>query len=260
MDQEGCGDAGERGSSAMSIIVKERPILFSGPMVCAILEGRKTQTRRIMKPQPSCYVGTVLATNLNSDNLKPASYFDSYCSERKSKENPRGKGIHWCWWSPDDRQGPDWIRCPYGIPGQRLWVRESFALHPTMQECGHHAVFYRAHDTILPENKWSASMFMPRWASRILLEITDVRVERLRDISEDDAIAEGCGKLPPFMDEGGSHTATEMRYRSGFRDTWESINGPDSWNINPFVWVISFRRIGQDATSKASAPMAGVAA
>ena len=84
---------------------------------------------------------------------------------------------------------------------------------------------------------------MPRWASRILLEITDIRVERLTDISEDDAKAEGVGKLPPFMDEGGSRTAAEMLFRSGFRDIWESINGPDSWNANPFVWAISFRRI-----------------
>ena len=107
-----------------------------------------------------------------------------------------------------------WINCPYGKPGDRLII---------------------------------AAL-----TSRILLEITDIRVERLQDISEDDAQAEGVGKLPPFMDEGGSRTAAEMLFRSGFRDIWESISGPDSWQANPWVWCISFSRIEITAIQQAT--------
>jgi hypothetical protein len=174
--------------------MKERPILFSGPMVAAILDGRKTQTRRIIKPQPRTDV------------------------------------------------------CPYGVPGDRLWVKETWAIVcagevqrlPAFEyekvntkdlsayldpECD---LVYRAdvHNDI---RGWRPPRYMPKWASRILLEITGVRVERVQDIGEADAKAEGCmGGLPVF-----SHL-------------WDSIHkGKEGreWEANPWVWVIEFKRV-----------------
>jgi hypothetical protein len=177
---------------------KERPILFSGEMVRAILDGRKTQTRRVVKPKPD----------------------DS--------------GL----WNND--------KCPYGKPGDRLWVRETFFVDgPRIQ--------YRAdHHGAPKETIWKPSIFMPRHASRILLEIADVRCERLRDISEADAIAEGVASFRPVPGDGDPETLYanymnkgRLSYRKAyfsFMTLWQSINGPESWNANPWVWVITFKR------------------
>ena len=129
------------------------------------------------------------------------------------------------------------IDCPYGKPGDKLWCRETWAPHSDMPR----SAIYRCdrggdyQDNVTPNFRWRPSIFMPRWASRILLEITAVRVERLQDISEEDAKAEGSaplddsevGRFGPFVTE--------------YRTLWESINGQGSWEANPWVWVIEFK-------------------
>ena len=192
----------------------EHPILFSGPMVRAILEGRKTQTRRVLKPQPN-EVGAVgiisLPDQLGDSNL---FYFES-----KSGKIGLFK--------------PPFIKCPYGAPGDSLWVRETW--HPRGE--------YRATPWENANGRaiWKPSIHMPKWASRITLEITEIRVERLQDISEEDAIAEGsqipCAQLPKSCQQG---TMTE---RCQFSKIWETINGKKyPWSRNPWVWVIEFKK------------------
>lgn len=187
--------------------VKERPILFSGEMVRAILEGRKTQTRRVVKPQ-GAIVSDAMARSL---------------------------GVQ-----PPKIENTPVIPCPYGQPGDRLWVRETFAhteqlgLHQTDENYG---FAYKATQpewgTEIQGWKWKSSIYMPRWASRITLEIVSVRVERLQDISEEDAFSEGF----PYQFGYGCKT-TEW-----FKQLWQSIYGAKSWDANPFVWVVEFRRV-----------------
>ena len=238
--------------------MKARPILFSGPMVRAILDGSKTQTRRVVKPQPSNFVGGV---NPKNTPKHPAPYFDSYCSERKSAVNPRGMSENWCWWTEDDRQGADWIKCLYGKPGDLLWLRETFAIECTreyhgmvsdappqdrpyciVENCdGEGSDYWRIPHYAASDGepmicddgertRWKPSIHMPRWASRLTLEITAVREERLRDISEEDARAEGIPNVE------------YCRFaKESFCDLWQSINGQESWSANPWVWVIEFK-------------------
>lgn len=226
--------------------MKERPILFSAPMVRALLAGTKTQTRRVVK----------------------------------------GAALNWL----NDRFDPEFVAhhennlCPYGQPGDRLWVRETWAaIHFSFDpETGYCDDLHGSHD--IPPAKtpywtpvyavdddhekhiddrgfpWRPSIHMPSWASRITLEIVSVRVERLNDISEDDAESEGIEYLSyptggddymtfwrdysrtheqadghPFFDDG--------HQRVSFRTLWESINGAGSWESNPWVWVVEFRRL-----------------
>lgn len=189
--------------------MKERPILFSAPMVNAILDGRKTQTRRVIKKQPTPAHG--------KNKFKFTSYTDD-------------EGINSYW----TNKGFWHARCPYGKIGQRLWVRETFAKIDDESGYGSGYVEYKASCRINPDQiLWTPSIHMPRWASRILLEITDVRVERLNDISIEDAIAEGTGiQVDSAM--------AIMEYSL----IWESINGPGSWSVNPWVWCLTFKRIG----------------
>lgn len=188
--------------------MKERPILFSAPMVRAILEGRKTQTRRIMKPQPVA---------LTDDHT------------------------HKAWQNCGD---PRAQRCPYGQPGDRLWVRETWGvLHDCYLKDADEPTWWRAdfskrdeEGQIMP--RWRPSIYMPKTRSRITLEITGVRVERLKDISEEDAKAEGARPwLHPLHPNGENR-----RHIYGFSALWESINGLDSWAANPWVWVVEFKR------------------
>jgi len=205
--------------------MKERPILFSAPMVRAILDSTKTQTRRVLRPQP------------------PGSTTDVMTWHHPDDER---KGAHFWSWGPDpanpgrDYIQPDWaVPCPYGEPGDRLWVRETFSPVPMVWTEGgvdHRSDFaYLATGDIIGCHKWRPSIHMPRSASRITLEITGVRVERLQDISEADALAEGVSAI---MDEMRRATP-----RCDFQALWQSINGPDSWAANPWVWVIEFKRI-----------------
>lgn len=195
----------------------ERPILFSGEMVRAIIAGRKTQTRRIVKPQPDCRVDGELYWNVGGHRLRPTA------------TNP--------------------IRCPYGQPGDRLWVRETWrrAYAPGNGSTG---VIYRADapralgmDEYSTRHAWHPSIHMPRLASRITLEIVSVRAEWLNDISEADAMAEGGPPSTPSIDRISREFGYEDFPRSWFAQLWESINGPGSWEANPLVWRIEFRRV-----------------
>lgn len=177
--------------------MKARPILFSAPMVRALLDGRKSQTRRVVKP-------------------RDYAWMDEHQGLRE----------------PDNAE-----RCPYGKPGDRLWVRETWA------DCGGY-FRYAATDDIHELRKKRSPIFMPRVASRITLEITDVRVERLQDISEADARAEGAKS----MDIVSGRQTLDPNSRQGscvshYRTIWESINGIESWPLNPWVWVLVFRRL-----------------
>lgn len=258
----------------------EHPILFSGPMVKAILEGRKTMTRRVIKPQPV---------------LEKSDYPKDYKEWvlRRGKWSASGPSVYWL------------KHCPYGIPGDRLWVKETHKkwfptghdgnqgmfwhvkyqtemrdvitdigweegfLYQTPEDCGVH---------IEPEN-WCPSIFMPRWASRITLEVVSVRVERVQDISEEDAKAEGVEplfteaeiterpELAPTRGSyknylwhgnfgqhglGGSQSDAWSHQYSSYKDAcgsfsslWHSINAVRGfgWDTNPLVWVVEFKRI-----------------
>ena len=196
--------------------MKERPILFSGPMVRAILEGRKTQTRRIINPQPK--------------NRRGGRWM--YCYESTNKKDEGSFSYSW----PDkngnccaDRGWESQItyRCPYGQVGDRLWVREAWAVHP---ETG--SLLYRADDDALENIRWKPSIYLPRKHSRILLEMTSIKVERLQAISREDALAEGTDSDPAAADPIGS-----------FAKYWDYINGVESWETNPWVWVVGFRKV-----------------
>lgn len=197
-----------------AIETKERPILFSGEMVRAILDGRKTQTRRVVKPQPPYGV-----REIKVGMFEPVVI-------RGGMEEP-GKPV---FGFADEERG--W-KCKYGQPGDRLWVRETHYVESAGNEDGSGLfVMYKASDCDAPVSKWTPSIHMPRWASRITLEITGVRVERLNDISEEDCYNEGC------QPEYDSLTAIQ-----DFRKLWESINGKGSWSQNPWVWVVEFKRV-----------------
>lgn len=206
----------------------ERGMIFNGEMVRAILDGRKTQTRRIMKVQPeSNQLGLLLIT----DSTKHSDIGKYHWAESNATGNHVRSNL---------------FLCPFGAAGDRIWVRETWARYNIDQDS--HDMAYRA---TIPEDwpesgRWRPSIHMPRWASRITLEITDVRVERLNAISEEDARAEGiidggclnCGEPEPCGCANPEPDATDA-----FAYLWQSIYGQESWNANPWVWVISFKRV-----------------
>lgn len=207
--------------------MKERPILFNGAMVRALLAGTKTQTRRVVKPQPRRVDGGV----------------------------PFGDAPAWAHAEP----GSAMMRCPYGKPGDWLWVKETWRTARSLDNkspnamgemCidagyrkpwaplayeadGHRNTEWRGFEMAgdAEPGKTRVSIHMPRWASRITLEITSVRVERLQDISEADAIAEGV------------YTDPASPAYDAYAQLWDEINGPGSWAANPWVWVLEFRRL-----------------
>ena len=204
--------------------MKESPILFSAPMVRALLAGTKTQTRRIFKPDRMTW----------DANGRYTTY-----AMRGGELSTTGSGPF---------KPSSWLHyCPYGQPGEdRLYVRETWAaphaydhLPPRLipQDARIHYAATEDRGGLL----WRPSIHMPRWASRITLEITGVRVERLQDISEADAQAEGCALecMTPIGDDSGS----AIHGPGGYIALWESINGPGSWDLNPWVWVVEFRRL-----------------
>jgi hypothetical protein len=220
--------------------VKERPILMSGAMVRALLDGSKTQTRRVVKPQPPAEAKDVFTFH----HPDPRTHFYGFDGEALM----------------------DWAQpCPYGEAGDRLYVRETWqhSNHP----CGPYEddciVFYRADYLDDPlgadlerskdgiRREWRPSIHMPRGASRITLEVTGVRVERLQEISHDDALAEGVANFASTLNDephpsGESPEQASRRLKwpqRQFLALWESINGADSWTANPWVWVVEFRKI-----------------
>lgn len=213
-------------------ITKDRPILFSGAMVHAILEGRKTQTRRVIKFARVPY--------------EPDSHNVWKCwNGSPSKGN----------WSHQWQDGDLVLRCPYGKPGDRLWVRETFIPDPPIDGwsgdiswngCGRpisgvpehyrspeHCIFRASWDG--SDLKWRPGIHMPRWASRLTLQITKIRAERVQQITNEDAQAEGCD----------FRISKTPNYANAFAILWDSINAKRgfSWEVNPWVWVVEFRRI-----------------
>lgn len=184
--------------------MKIRPILFSTPMVQAILEGKKTQTRRVLKPQPKKDLD-FFGWELHPGYLQVAF----------------GKGV----------KVDSYHKFPFGKIGDVLWVRETFG---TGKKSG--KTYYKANtgDFHILVDKWKPSIFMPKDAARIWLRITDIKIQKLHDISRGDSMSEGC----PFP-----NIAKETNPFAWFADLWQSINGSLSWNSNPFVWVIEFERI-----------------
>jgi hypothetical protein len=244
--------------SSDTATVRERPILFSGPMVKAILEGRKTETRRIIKPQPYWMPGRPDWQPPNPDQWGWDPNQDHHHIWRADEDPNQGD------WGP-------WMRsmCLFGQPGDRLWVRETARLSSMSGyggEITHVRLEYRVPDRDhvrvrefkQPDpghydfDRWTPSIHMPRWASRLTLEITAIRVERLQEISLDSVIAEG---IEPVQD--GPHANQYWREETGakFIDLWDKINGQRSgcsWEANPFVWVIGFRRIDPAPQQKAN--------
>ncbi|KJM83761.1 phage-like protein [Enterobacter roggenkampii] len=198
-------------------------MIFNGEMVRAILDGRKTQTRRIMKVQPS---DGFHPTHNGYDLDLNAHWYTPGVVDKNGYLQPAKKDVFGV---ADENEG---YTCPFGAVGDRIWVRETFCAVPDHEEpAGCSALLYAA-DGNGPYGKWTPSIHMPRRASRITLEITGVRVERLNDISECDAKAEGAPTECCVI--GDKHFL-------GFRSMWKSIYGDDSWKANPLVWVIEFK-------------------
>nr|WP_287860751.1 hypothetical protein [Klebsiella sp.] len=216
----------------------ERGMIFNGEMVRAILDGRKTQTRRPIK----------------------------WKQTRFTEIGEREDGSKWPWSEDAEHACDFWHPCPFGAVGDRIWVRETWqAIHDYCDENGHvderryarsipryrgnywHPVYEEAWGNESREDRdfpWRPSIHMPRWASRILLEITDVRVERLNSISQEDAKAEGMeltGWRPTYSDpDSGGEVWTPY---DNFAQLWGSIYGEESWKTNPWAWVIEFKRV-----------------
>ncbi|HHX6580215.1 hypothetical protein [Pseudomonas aeruginosa] len=204
---------------------RERPILFNDQMVRAILEGRKTVTRRVVKPQPD-FLGSMVDPNT------PFKTLDA--------------GLH------------ARITCPYGEPGDRLWVREAWAADAQVDAIAPRdlsqgePIWYPADFSVrqtgcsmISKGRGRPSIHMPRWASRVLLEITAVRGERLQDISEEQALAEGvhgepCDHARQACSDIGCWGDTA---KGAFGFLWEQLNGAGAWQANPWVWVVEFKRV-----------------
>lgn len=227
----------QTGSTVCSPAVHDGPILFSGPMVQAILKGRKTQTRRAIE---------------------------------------RMKGFRCKQFGPSDTKGYDWhfrchrgiwqdmdhaeviSRCPYGQVGDRLWVREAWAVANIYDSVSPSSicadlpkgprrpptkVLYPATDRISAGVRCRPSIHMPRWASRITLELVDVRIEPLNEISYEDAEAEGIEPVGRGWRDYSGGAQLRMSGITSFQSLWQSINGVNSWTANPWVWVVEFRRV-----------------
>ena len=248
--------------------MKERPILFTSANVRAILEDRKTQTRRVVKPQPPS------TTNAASKNLIQTGW--------RSYEDQGSWKFGFCSLMPDGTPSSHFeilniLTCPYGVPGDRLWARETFTLQcdvdgdeppfsdgrPIQRMPDDFEVFrwlqphYKATDPTPklcceklscinddPHCHWKPSIHMPRWASRITLEITEVRVQRLQEISEADAQREGWAF--EGLDLNQSYDPVVMdTARQWFRGLWDSINAKRgfNWEVNPWVWALTFKRV-----------------
>ncbi|POW57008.1 hypothetical protein C3408_11915 [Candidatus Pantoea alvi] len=227
--------------------MRERGMIFNADMVRAVLNGSKTQTRRILTPhqlkmiEAAAHAGECYPLESGHQHANSQSYYREWC--------------------------------PFGLPGDRLWVRETFAtLEPGSYEpvkpCDGYAqvVRYAASDRLANSDRdvrgfnWRPSIHLPRWASRITLEITGVRVERLNSINEHDAIAEGLAEISkdgraykygipdrdgyPGTDDFGWPWHEWERYPiSAYSKLWRSIYGEESWQANPWVWVIEFKRV-----------------
>ncbi len=258
----------------------EKPILFSGEMVRAILAGKKTQTRRVMKTPPerveessdwwesvpagATLSGVGMSATYEFPGSRPARWFhfdsltNGYIEHMRpavGKRPTKRRAIKSAMWQ---RQRHDvkarWSEsevcglCPYGLPGNRLWVRETWTPIPEAKPSGYftdpkwkdRVAFYAADNDrpMWAGDKWRPSIFMPRAASRITLEVVSIRVERVQSISEADAEAEGVDYIPS--------APAALTHRTSFARLWDKINGKRApWESNPWVWCITFKRIEQ---------------
>jgi len=229
--------------------MKERPILFSGAMVRAIMEGRKTQTRRIVKPQPPAGC----RYEINGNRNKACCLFN--CPDLPG-------GVGFC--PPKPQSKDHLLPCPYGKPGDRLWVRETFAFvdwydghapsevprfdvdDPYGDGSKRQRVWYQADEQQWNRSyrgKWRPSIHMPRWASRITLEITGIRCERLQSISHSDAIAEGIESTKFAKEQLPLRKQSLPLSVLAYSHLWDAINGDGFWDANPWVWVVEFKRL-----------------
>lgn len=229
----------------------ERGLIFSDAMVRALLAGTKTQTRRAVKIQP-----TRASITLHHTGTRVSSGLPEFTAR-----DSRGRAA--CVFPVDKHSVIAETVCPYGSVGDRLWVREThaeFAVGEGMDRPVPTCVAYRAtcdedggfdyvntrgEEMSLKVTKWTPAIYMPRWASRITLEITDVRAQRLHEITEEDARAEGVivGEEQPAIVNGEEGKAVFFNARDAFAYAWAAINGADSWKANPFVWAITFKRV-----------------
>ena len=195
----------------------DRPIIFSAPMVRALLDGRKTQTRRVL---PLAHPKFSHQNVLDPDMLVDKQYV-------------------WFWDGVHDCVGASWP-LPYA-PGDRLWVRESalFWRNSRDNSLSHVAAFRADGYELEAGERWRTSIHMPRWASRLTLTVTDVRVQRLQDISEADAMAEGCDAVLALTIKrpNGAHPGNP---RECYCDLWNSLHGPGAWDANPWVVALTF--------------------
>lgn len=208
----------------------ERPILFSGEMVRALLAGTKTQTRRVVRPRHDWRMD-------EREDGTPWPYFRDYVYEEPE---------------------PVEVPCPYGAPGDMLWVKERWqwasaywasiyrdpgATDAERAECQAGAGYYATHRNPECDGPWTSPLYMPRLLSRITLRVTSVRVERVQDISEEDARAEGVVRACFGGWTDGTTDYDTITAAQAFRALWESINGAESWAANPWVWVVGFERV-----------------
>lgn len=216
--------------------MKERPILFSGPMVKAILEDRKTKTRRIVPVQP-----------IGDDNWKLSRLIDS---TGKADRKCIGK-LHWVILDQKEttiiKKDDRYFKCKHGAVGDILWVRENWAY---IDDDGSIVQYEADGEPLKKDTRWHPSIHMFRWMSRITLKIKNITIERLQDISYEDCVKEGVAQAfysiaehpHPWNDEK-CFIVGEGYLKRWFRMLWSTINGPDSWNSNPYVFVIEFERI-----------------
>ena len=207
--------------------MKESPIPFKGDMVRAVLSGQKTQTRRPMKPIPV--------------------YPDAFGGLRREIHDGQ---VHF--WASGAELPAHKFRCPYGQPDDRLWVKETHARHPQFAEVAYRAdgEEFEDADGFTWHPKWTPSIFMPRALCRIILEITDIRVERVQNITSDGAIAEGAyevRKVGDIAHATWTMDGLDWRYdtpREAFAATWDSLYAARGlgWDVNPWIWVVTFKR------------------
>lgn len=254
--------------------MKETPILFTPDHIRAILDDKKTQTRRVMNVPHKNDDGKIVMEQPFPDG------------PTRGKFRSCDAGGYWELWGPDSGDGRallyEWgFPCHYGVPGDRMWVKEAWALtgdrlidpclgykadgtqKPINRHIGGHDLWYphglkpiSTEELLTPPMGvlgWRNAMFMPKWAARLWLEITDVRVERVQEISGHDSFAEGV--TVPCLDEEISKETLDELAIAGYKYLWDSINGKRAggvfaWDKNPFVWCISFRRIDVHATGK----------
>lgn len=223
--------------------MKERPILFNSAMVRAVLAGTKTQTRRLVKLPHNNPLGV----------WEPFWFGGENCYDRHGQDVP-GR------WTLGHSRTGDIIGCPIAQAGDRLWVREAWrtvagadTIPPRDLMNVESSIHYEADESSSAGmGKLRPGMFMPRWASRITLEVTGVRVERLQEISEADAMAEGIERMPCLVPNtrlwrnytpGNGWTPSIAIPQNSFRSLWESINGPGAWAANPWVWCVAFQKV-----------------